>query len=145
MKYLVLIFILITTPLLAQKKLEINCINTGENLFIQNPFTDDLIHFCTEAIKINDSIYSTDLNRNAIKLDLRSFKIPLGEKVNIIIIHKERCIPKILHSMGHPPRISKIRFDSIKLDEEGVLTWTCFNDRIRRIVDNYLLDRVFFD
>lgn len=130
MKYLAFIFILLASPLLGQNKLEVRGIYTGENKYVQNPYADDLVHFCTDSVKINDCIYNIDLNSSAFKLDLKSLKIPLGETVNIIIYHKESCKPKILNSMAFPPKTSKIKFDSIKLDEEGVLSWKCYNDSV---------------
>lgn len=81
--------------------------NTGENLYVQNPYTDSLGHFCIDSIIINGSFYKTDLNSSALQLDFKRLNIPLGETVTIVIYHDESCRPRILSAMTSPPRISK--------------------------------------
>lgn len=129
MKYLAFILILLTPPLLGQSLLKVSALHTGENRYVQNPYSIDFVHFCTDSIKINDGIYNTNLNSSAIKLDLNSLKIPLGEMVNVSIYHKDSCRPKFLNPMSSP-KTSKIRFDSLKLDKDGVLSWKCYNDSV---------------
>ncbi len=129
MKYLIVVLMLLQQSVFAQGVLKVNGIYAGENKFIQNPYAEDLVHFCIDSIIINGSIYNIDCDKSALKLDFDSLKIPLGNTINILIYHKDMCMPKLLNPMSQP-RLSSIQYDSISINEDGGLKWKSYNDSV---------------
>jgi hypothetical protein len=92
----------------------------GKNIYVQNPFSGSgNKDFCTTEVFVNNSKSSTNILSSAFEIDLSTHK--LSEPIQIKIIHKEDCKPKVLN-----PQVlkatSSFNFNSITATSEH-LTW----------------------
>lgn len=89
----------------------------GKNFYIQNPFSSDMKTFCVQEVFINDVKVNADIKSSAFEIDLRFLK--LNEPVNLKIVHKDDCVPKVLN-----PQVVKqnivFQFVSISIDENFI-------------------------
>lgn len=69
----------------------------GENLFVMNPFAATGVGFCVYEVTVNGQITTDEINSSAFEIDLSVFQLKIGDKVTIVIKHKEGCTPKILN------------------------------------------------
>lgn len=95
----------------------------GKNLYVQNQFASSGVGFCVYEVRVNDEVTTDEWNSSAFEVDLSSRKLELGSPVEVKILHKEGCRPKVLNPVALKP---KSTFDvvSIKINKEGVLNWT---------------------
>jgi len=126
--FAILLTLFIHFGALCQGKREIISVYTCQNIYIQNPFADDLNHYCIDSIELNGKLYTKDVEKSSIAIKLDSLYIPLGSPIKITLYYKVTCMPKILTPMH--PRGSKLTFNSIQLNKDGVLTWKTTNDSI---------------
>ena len=68
----------------------------GKNLYIQNPFTANMKDFCTDEVYLNEVKIMDNIKSSAYEIDLSN--LPVNTPVNIRIIHKEDCKPKVLNA-----------------------------------------------
>ena len=73
-----------------------NGVYQGKNLYVQNPFTGNMKDFCTDEVYLNDVKIMENIKSSAFEIDLS--KLSINDKVDLKIIHKEDCKPKILNS-----------------------------------------------
>ena len=66
----------------------------GEKIVIQNPISSDN-SFCITEVYVND-IPFYEINQTAFEIRLSSMNV--GEYVNIKIVHKDNCRPRILNT-----------------------------------------------
>ena len=69
----------------------------GKNLYIQNPFGSSGVGFCVQEVRVNGNVTTDEIASSAFEIDLRNFQFKLGDKVEIKIIHKDDCKPKVLN------------------------------------------------
>ena len=94
----------------------------GETVYVQNPISSDQ-SFCITEVYLND-IPFYEINSTAFEIPLD--KMRKGQYVNIKIVHKNNCRPKILNT--HVLRTkSTYQIVSFKVDEEH-LRWTTKNE-----------------
>lgn len=99
----------------------------GKNLFVQNPFAGSGVGFCTYEVTINDQVTTDEINSSAFEIDFTAFQLEIGSKVVVKIRHGDDCKPKILNPEVLKPK-STFDIVSMKIDEEGVLTWSTNNE-----------------
>ncbi|TAH21641.1 MAG: hypothetical protein EAZ08_02755 [Cytophagales bacterium] len=96
-------------------ELKVNGVYNGINLHIQNPH-DGSNNYCISAIYLNNAPQKL-VASTLITLDLSSFKI--GDKVEVKIVHKNKCNPKVLNPNALLPR-GDFHFGKLKIDANEV-------------------------
>src|ERR1044071_7067750 len=69
----------------------------GKPLYVQNPFGPGGVGFCVTEVKVNGNITTDETNSSAFEIDLKAQKLAPGEKVEVRIMHKDGCKPKVLN------------------------------------------------
>lgn len=90
----------------------------GKNLYVQNPFGANGVGFCVTEVKVNGNITTDETNSSAFEIDLKPWKLNIGDKVEIKIFHKEDCKPKVLNPEVLKPK-STYEIVSMTIDNEG--------------------------
>lgn len=96
---LVLCFLLINTfftEITTSQSLVVTGNYQGKNLYVQNPFTSNMKDFCTDEVYLNDVKVMESIKSSAYEIDLS--KLSPNDPVNVKIIHKDDCKPKILNA-----------------------------------------------
>jgi hypothetical protein len=96
-------------------ELKVNGVYNGINLHVQNPH-DGNNNYCISAIYLNNAQVKF-ANATMITIDLSNLKI--GEKVELKILHREKCTPKILNPNALLPR-GDFHFGKLKIDAEAI-------------------------
>ncbi len=94
----------------------------GKNLYVQNPFSGTGVGFCTFEVKVNGNVTTDEINSSAFEIDLANFQLQIGDKVTIIINHKDDCRPKVLNPEVLKPK-STFELINIKVVDCGLLEW----------------------
>lgn len=95
----------------------------GKNLYIQNPFGSGGVGFCVSEVKVNGNITTDETNSSAFEIDLKPHKLNIGDKVEIKIIHKEDCKPKVLNPEVLKPK-STFEIITMSVDPDGTVKWS---------------------
>jgi hypothetical protein len=95
----------------------------GKVLYVQNPSGLGSVGFCVTEVKVNGRIALDETNSSAFEVDLKSYDLSIGDKVEIQIFHKEGCIPKVLNPEVLKPK-STYEIIAMSADKEGTLKWT---------------------
>lgn len=95
----------------------------GKNLYVQNPFAGSGVGFCTFEVRINGQVTTDETNSSAFEVDFSPFQLEMGAKVEVKILHKEDCKPKVLNPEVLKPK-STYEILSIKVDKDGILGWS---------------------
>lgn len=90
---------------------------------MQNPSGLGSVGFCVTEVKVNGRNSLDETNSSAFEVDLKSYDLSIGDKVEIQIFHKEGCIPKVLNPEVLKPK-STYEIIAISADKEGTLKWT---------------------
>lgn len=69
----------------------------GKNIYVQNPFSATGVGFCVQEVRVNGSVTTDEIGSSAFEIDLHNFQFKLGDKVEVKIIHKDDCKPKVLN------------------------------------------------
>jgi len=125
---LFLVFTLISYTLSSQE-LTVSGIYQGENLFVMNPFASSGVGFCVYEVTVNGSVTTDEINSSAFEIDLSVFQLKLGDKVDVVIKHKENCTPKVLNMEVLKPK-STFKVLDIAYDRKtGSLNWTSTGEK----------------
>lgn len=89
----------------------------GKNLYVQNPFTSNMKDFCTDAVFLNEIKIMDNIKSSAIEIDLS--KLAINDPVNIKIVHKEDCKPKVLNAQVIRSTTNFI-FESFTVDNKEI-------------------------
>lgn len=95
----------------------------GKNLYVRNPFAGSGVGFCTFEVTVNGSVTTDEWNSSAFEIDLSIHDLDIGDKVVVVIKHKDDCGPKVLNPEVLNPK-STFETDKIAVGADGVLTWT---------------------
>jgi hypothetical protein len=110
-------------------EIAINGIYQGENLFVMNPFASTGIGFCVFEVTVNGQLTTDEINSSAFEIDLSVFKFEIGDKVAVIIKHKDGCTPKILNP---EVLLSKSTFKVTEIlveNKNNLLKWTTTGEK----------------
>jgi len=122
LNYFFLVF-LFYNSLYAQKIVKGTYI--GKDVYIQNIMqTGDSIKikgYCIDSLYVNDSLMFVSPQTSAFKVDLSFLNI--NDRVNIKIIHKENCVPKVLNDNDILFGID-FKFNDIKISEKKIEWYT---------------------
>lgn len=95
----------------------------GKPLYVQNPFGPGGVGFCVTEVRVNGNITTDETNSSAFEIDLRSQKLNIGDKLEIKIVHKDGCKPKVLNPEVLKPR-SSFEITSMAVDKDGIFKWS---------------------
>lgn len=89
----------------------------GKNLYVQNPFSEDKLSFCTQYVYVNEKLVIENPVSSAFEVDL-SF-LPLNTPLEIRLVHKPGCAPQVVnvHVINYD---SRFKFLTLIVDEETV-------------------------
>jgi len=95
-----LLVLLVTIVLFVMRgnaqELKLDGIYQGKNLMVMNPSTGQG-SFCVTEVKVNGTTSSDQIHSNAFEINLKVFDFKIGEKIQIVLIHKSGCTPKIIN------------------------------------------------
>lgn len=137
-----LIVLLIITIVSLQNSfsgnIELEGVFQGKNLYVMNPFSSSGVGFCVYEVTVNGQVTTDEINSSAFEIDLSIFQLSLGDKLNIIIKHKENCKPKVLNPEVLKPK-STYTVSSISVEKDGTLNWTTTGEagKLPFIVEQY--------
>lgn len=94
----------------------------GKNLYVQNPFAGSGVGFCVFEVRVNDNVTTDEIQSSAFEIDFKNFQLKLGDAIQVKIMHKSDCKPKVLNPEVLKP---KSTFDvvNIKIETDGTLKW----------------------
>ncbi|MBI2967489.1 MAG: hypothetical protein HYY40_06725 [Bacteroidetes bacterium] len=95
----------------------------GKNLYVQNPFAGSGVGFCTIEVTVNGNVTTDEIASSAFEIDFTPFQLELGAKVEVVIKHKDDCVPKVLNPEVLKPK-STFEVVAIEVTKDGVLDWT---------------------
>jgi hypothetical protein len=95
----------------------------GKVLYVQNPFGPGGVGFCVTEVKVNGNITTDETNSSAFEIDLKAQGLKIGEKVEVKILHKDGCKPKVLNPEVLKPK-STFEIVSMTADKDGTLKWS---------------------
>lgn len=96
----------------------------GKNIYVQNPYGNSAgVGFCVTEVKVNGNITTDEVNSSAFEIDMKPWKLNIGDKVEIKVFHKEGCKPKILNPEVLKPK-STFEVVSMSADKDGTIKWT---------------------
>ncbi|HCC28808.1 MAG TPA: hypothetical protein DEQ03_01895, partial [Marinilabiliales bacterium] len=107
----------------ASEEIVLKGVYQGKNIYIMNPFAASGVGFCVFEVTVNGQLTTDEINSSAFEVDLTVFQFKKGDKVIIIIKHKDGCVPKIINPEVLKPQ-STFEAANMKVDNKGVLTWT---------------------
>ncbi len=95
----------------------------GKNLYVQNPFASGNVGFCVTEVKVNGNVTTDEIGSSAFEIDLKTHQLKIGDKVEVKIIHKADCKPKVLNPEVLKPK-STYEIVSMEVNQGGSLKWS---------------------
>lgn len=95
----------------------------GKVVYVQNPFGPGGVGFCVTEVKVNGNITTDELTSSAFEIDLKPHNLSIGDKVEIKIMHKEGCKPKVLNPEVLKPK-STFEIIAMSVDKDGTFKWS---------------------
>lgn len=120
-----LLFLLTAT--LSAQVVVLNGVYQANDVYVQNPFSEDGVGFCVFEVLVNGEVTSDEINSSAFAVDLSLYEFEIGDPVEITLRTKESCDLKIINPDAISPR-SSFEVESIALSPDGNLTWTARNE-----------------
>ncbi len=138
MKKILFIFFIAFSTFSFGKEMKLEGIFRGENVVILNPFAASGVGFCVYEVTVNGQLSTDEINSSSFEVDLSVFKLKKGDKISIIIKHKDGCSPKIVNPEVLKPQ-STFNITSLKVEKEGTIRWTTTdeNGSLPFIVEQY--------
>ena len=113
-------FLLLVFNQLQAGEVQLSGVYKGKNLYVQNPFSGNMKDFCTQEVYVNGVKSLTNPQSSAYEIDLSHLK--LNDPVNVKIVHKDDCKPKILNPVVIRS-LGNFHFVSVISDEYS-LSWS---------------------
>ncbi len=119
-------------------KIVLDGIYRGENLYIENPYASTGVGFCVSEVLINGNTTTDEINSSFFEIDLSIYNFRYGAILNIIIKHKDGCVPRVLNPEVIKPESTFI-IKSISIDKDGFLNWTTQKEhgRLPFVIEQY--------
>lgn len=95
----------------------------GKNLYVMNPFASAGVGFCVYEVTVNGKITTDEINSSAFEIDLSIYQFNIGDKITVVIKHKDNCLPKVLNPEVLKPK-STFNIVKIEVTKDGSLQWT---------------------
>jgi hypothetical protein len=124
MKQVFTIVLLLFTSfsLFASGEIVLKGVYQGKNIYVMNPFASSGVGFCVYEVTVNGQLTTDEINSSAFEVDLTIFQFSKGDKLIIIIKHKDGCLPKVINPEVLKPQ-STYKASTMKINREGELTW----------------------
>lgn len=119
---LIIISIIAFSNFASSNVIELEGIFQGKNLYVMNPFSSSGVGFCIYEVNVNGQVTTDEINSSAFEIDLSIYQFKLGDKLEVVIKHKENCKPKVLNPEVLKPK-STFKTVSINVDPNGTLMW----------------------
>ena len=135
----ILFFLVFYVNSVFAAEIKVEGIFQGENLFVMNPFASTGVGFCVYEVTVNGEITTDEINSSAFEVDLSVFNLKIGQKVSVIIKHKDGCKPKVLNPEVLKPK-STYKVVNISVDRKTKkLKWTTTGEKgsLPYIVEQY--------
>jgi hypothetical protein len=95
----------------------------GKNIYIQNPFSSTGVGFCVQEVRVNGNVTTDEIASSAFEIDLHNFQLKFGDKVEVKIIHKDDCKPKVLNPEVLNPK-STYEIVGMSVDDNFTFKWS---------------------
>lgn len=95
----------------------------GKSLYVQNPFAGSGVGFCATKVEVNGQVTTDEINSSAFEIDFTNYQLKIGDKVTVIIEHKDDCKPKVLNPEVLKPK-STFEVTKMGVEPDGTLKWT---------------------
>jgi hypothetical protein len=100
----------------------------GKTLYVQNPYGNvSGVGFCVTEVEVNGNKTTDETNSSAFEIDLKPWKLNIGDKVTVKIHHKDGCKPKVLNPEVLKPR-STFEIVNMSVEKDGTFKWTTKNE-----------------
>ncbi len=128
-KILVLLFITISYANSYANEISLSGIYQGENLVVNNPLASTGVGYCVYEVLVNDQLSTDEIQSSSFEIDFASYGIHLGDKISVIIKHKNNCKPKIVNKQVLKAK-STFKITSMEIDRKNnLLKWKTSNER----------------
>lgn len=117
-----LVFLMITSVASMASVIVLEGNYQGKNLYVQNPFAGSGVGFCVYEVRVNDQVTTDEINSSAFEVDFKNFQLKIGDKVEVKIMHKDDCKPKVLNPEALKPK-STYELIKMSVDPDGTLKW----------------------
>jgi hypothetical protein len=77
--------------LVKYRKMTVNGVYNGKDIFIRNSFGGNGIGFCVSQVNVNKNITTDEINASVFSVDLEMHKLKLNEKFTMEVFYKEKC------------------------------------------------------
>jgi len=124
---LILLFTILTFLTSFAGEIRLEGIYQGKNLYVMNPFSSSGVGFCVYEVDVNGKVTTDEINSSAFEIDFSVFQFKLGDKIEVVIKHKENCTPKILNPEVLKPK-SSFKITQIKVGDDNILRWSTTNE-----------------
>ena len=118
-----IICLIISSASFATGVIVLEGIYQGKNLYVQNPFGSSGVGFCVEEVRVNGDVTTDEIASSAFEIDLKNFQFKLGDRVEIKIIHKDECKPKVLNPEVLNPK-STFEVVTMSIGEDLTFKWS---------------------
>ena len=119
----ILLFLFAGLTVFASGEIVLKGIYQGKNVYVMNPFASSGVGFCVYEVTVNGQLTTDEINSSAFEIDLSVFQFSKGDKLIILIKHKDGCLPKVINPEVLKPQ-STYTASLMKVSRDGNLTWT---------------------
>ena len=123
---LTIIFSLLIISSFSQE-IKLKGIYQGDNLYVMNPFSSSGVGFCIQEVRVNNRVSTDEIASSAFEIDFSQYHLKMGSPIEVIIKHKEGCIPKVLNPNVIQAK-STFRISKIEVGRDKVLRWASTNE-----------------
>ncbi len=121
--FTVVLFLFACFQVFASGEIVLKGVYQGKNIYVMNPFASSGVGFCVYEVTVNGQLTTDEINSSAFEIDLTVFQFSKGDKLIIVIKHKDGCLPKVINPEVLKPQSTFVAAN-MKIDREGMLTWT---------------------
>lgn len=118
--FFLLLFQLLILTGISAGEIVLNGNYYGNNLVIVNPTVGD--GFCVTEVLVNGSKTQDEIRSNSFEIDFSQLGLKTGDAVNVVIRHKEGCVPTVVNPKALSIQIA-FSFVYAKFDRNGKFTW----------------------
>ena len=119
---IVVLFFLFTISANAEVII-ISGIYQGKDLYVKNPMTTDGSGYCVFEVLVNGQVTADQLNSASFAVDLATWKLDLGDALEIVLRCKEDCEVKILNPEVIYPN-STYQITACTISPSGDMVWS---------------------
>lgn len=119
MKWIFTICLLLSGLLTFAEEMVLKGVYQGKNLYVQNPLSSNEIDYCTEVVYLNGNVVLKNPRASSFEINLA--KLPINSPVEVKIVYKSGCKPKIINP-NVIRQTTSFKFISFTIDDKS-LNW----------------------